>query len=92
MDEKALSIVKDYITKNEPVVHKTDEHKSPLDVKIIYRNEMQYGDVEYLIESEMDPDLYFDLTYCTYCTGQYPYWDVQIRRYIVVDDYKIFDK
>ena len=88
MDEKALSIVKDYITKNENVVHKTNEHKTPLDVKIIYRNEMQYGDVEYLIESEMDPDLYFNLTYCS-C--QYPYWDITIRRYIVVDDYKIFD-
>ena len=50
---------------------------------------MQYGNVEYLIESEIDPDLYFDLTYYN---GQYPYWDVQVRRYTVVDDYKIFDK
>lgn len=88
MDEKALSIVKDYITKNENVVHKTDEHKTPLDVKIIYRNEMQYGNVEYLIESETDPDLYFDLTYCN-CL--HPYWDLQIRRYEVVDELKIYD-
>ena len=88
MDEKALSIVKDYISKHEDVVHKTDEHKTPLDVKIIYRNEMRWGNVEYLVQSEIDPDLYFELTYYR-C--MHSYWNLSVRQYIVVDEYKIYD-